>query len=139
MGISKKGKRKTIVEGRSFVWWVFEEIDQTEFDGIQVKVVAEDQSLYLKYGLQQNESERYLVMTLKDHTSKIHVRCPKFEDDNGIITSSGIVAMVNWAKLSPSEVNRREICHAYSEQYGILHGTKIMDAYDKIIENLHQT
>ena len=42
MAISKKGKRRITIESRTYFWWIFDEYDQTEFDGIQIKIVAEN-------------------------------------------------------------------------------------------------
>ena len=136
MAISRKGKRKIIIADRPFLWWVFDEFDQTEFDGIQVKIVAEDQSLYLKYGLQQQDNSRYVVLALKNHTAKIHLLCPKFEDGDGIISSSGIKRLVAWSKIGPSEINHREIVHAYSSKTGILNQPLSNQAYSDLREQL---
>ncbi len=69
MGISKKGKRKIIINSKTYLWWVFNECDQTEFDGVQVKIVPENQIGYLKYGLEQNE-KRFLVLGLRNDEYK---------------------------------------------------------------------
>ena len=52
MAINKKRKRKITVDSKKYLWWIFEEYDQTEFDGFQIKIVAENQIGYIKYGLQ---------------------------------------------------------------------------------------
>lgn len=79
MAISKKGKRKITIDSKEYFWWIFNEYDQTEFDGIQIKIVDENQSGYLKYGLEQNNDERYLVFALRENEYKVHTYCPKFE------------------------------------------------------------
>ncbi|WP_299888024.1 hypothetical protein [uncultured Lacinutrix sp.] len=99
MTISKKRKKRVNVEGKEYLWWVFDETDQTEFDGIQIKAVSSDQSMFLKYGLQQIENNRKIVISLRDNIKLVHIFSPtKFENKDGIITKSGVVRLINWCK-----------------------------------------
>ncbi|MDI9312551.1 MAG: hypothetical protein QM535_20235 [Limnohabitans sp.] len=99
MAISKKNKSRTYVDGKEYLWWVFDEHDQTEFDGLQIKAVCSDQTHFIKYGLQQEEDNRKVVLALKDYTKLVHLFLPpKFESSNGIITKSGINRMIKWCK-----------------------------------------
>ncbi|WP_095069910.1 hypothetical protein [Tenacibaculum jejuense] len=99
MAISKKNKNKVFVGDKEYLWWVLDEIDQTEFDGIQIKAVCSDQSHFFKYGLQQQETNRKLVLALNNYTKLIHLsNPPKFENEEGIITKSGIIRMIKWFK-----------------------------------------
>lgn len=52
MTINKKGKRKIIVDFKTYFWWVFYEYDQTTFDGNQITIIAENQSFSIHYGLE---------------------------------------------------------------------------------------
>lgn len=99
MAISKKNKSRTYVDGKEYLWWVFDEYDQTEFDGLQFKTVCSDQTHFIKYGLQQEQDNRKVVLALKDYTKLVHLFSPpKFESSNGIITKSGINRMIKWCK-----------------------------------------
>jgi len=138
MTISTKGKRKIIVNQRLYLWWVFNEIDQTEFDGLQVKVVAEDQSIYLKYGLQQKPNNQYLVVSFNHNLGKVHILCPSFENDTGIITPSGVSELINWASTYPNENNIINITHAWSCKYGILDKIQTNQVYKQLVSNLQQ-
>ncbi|UHO40178.1 hypothetical protein H5J24_09370 [Chryseobacterium capnotolerans] len=105
MAISKKNKSKVHVDGKEYLWWVFDEYDQTEFDGIQIKAVCSDQTHFIKYGLQQEEDHRKLALILKDYTRLVHLSSPpKFEDSKGIITKSGIIRMIEWCKQDIHDV-----------------------------------
>lgn len=105
MAISKKNKSKVTVDGKEYLWWVFDEYDQTTFDGIQIKAVCSDQTHFIKYGLQQEEDDRKLALILKDYTKLVHLSSPpKFEDNKGIITKSGIIWMIEWCKQDIHEV-----------------------------------
>lgn len=99
MAISKINKSRTYVDDKEYLWWVFDEHDQTEFDGIQVKAVCSDQTHFIKYGLQQEKDNITVVLALKDYTKLVHLSSPlKFESNNGIITKSGINRMIKWCK-----------------------------------------
>ena len=95
MAISKKNKNRTYVDGKEYLWWVFDEHDQTAFDGLQIKAICSDQTHFIKYGLQQDEYDRKVVLALKDYSKLVHLFSPpKFESNNGIITKSGINRMI---------------------------------------------
>ena len=105
MEISKKNKSKVSVDGKEYLWWVFDEQDQTEFDGIQFKAVCSDQTHFLKYGLQQPESNRKVVLALRDYAKSVHLSSPpKFENEVGIITKSGISRLIKWCKEEEHQI-----------------------------------
>jgi len=135
MAISTKGKRKVLIGNRLYLWWVFDEVDQTEFDGIQVKIVAEDQSIYLKYGLEQGDEDRYMVLSFNNDLGRVHVKCPKFESDEGIISSSGIKELITW----PNDLKDEYIVHSWSAKDGIMKGEFAKKTYEAIRGNLRKT
>ncbi len=135
MAISKKGKRKITVNSENYLWWIFNENDQTEFDGVQIKIVAENQSGYFKYGLEQIDEQRYISIGLNQNKFKVHILCPKFENDDGIITPSGIGNLIRWS-LSESEIKSKEdsITHGYSMQIGLIDKNEYLKTYEKILD-----
>lgn len=49
--------------------------------------------------MQQKDEDRRLVISLKNYAKLIHLSPPpKFENDQGIITKSGINRMIKWCK-----------------------------------------
>ncbi|MCF2221439.1 hypothetical protein H9Q08_19425 [Chryseobacterium sp. PS-8] len=49
--------------------------------------------------MQQKDEDRRLVIALKNYAKLIHLSSPpKFENDQGIITKSGINRMIKWCK-----------------------------------------
>lgn len=105
MAISKKNKSKTYVDGKEYLWWIFDEYDQTEFDGVQIKAVCIDSTHFIKYGLQQEEDNRKVVLALKNYTKLVHLSSPpKFENEEGIITKSGINRMIKWCKQDVHQI-----------------------------------
>lgn len=136
MAISKKGKRKITINSRKYLWWVFNEYDQTEFDGNQVKLIAEDQKIYFKYGLEQIDDKRYIVIALDQNRYKVHLYCPKFEDDKGLILPSGLNKMVQWVINENIQGDKTKIQHAYNPVEGILKGNARVAALMVILNEL---
>ncbi|KAA0127310.1 hypothetical protein FY557_13075 [Chryseobacterium sp. SN22] len=99
MAISSKNKRRVSVGNKEYLWWVFDEYDQTELDGIQVKAVCSDQTHFIKYGLQQKPDDRKLVLAWENYTKLVHLSSPPvFEDNEGIISTAGVKEMIQWCK-----------------------------------------
>lgn len=132
MAISRKGKRKITVDGKEYLWWVFNEQDQTEFDGNQIKVVASDQVGYIKYGLEQNDLKRYVVIALREHKYKVHFYCPKFESEEGIISNSGIERLVQFCLKIPTKENQN-FTHGFKTPCQIIPKNERLDALKTII------
>ena len=94
MAISAKGKRKITVNGKRYYWRAFDEYDQGWFDGVQLLIVAEDQSIAIRYGINQTGIERYLLAFLEREKPPISMSCPKIEDENGIFKPKGIMNII---------------------------------------------
>lgn len=137
MAVNTKGKRKITVNSKKYLWWVFNEVDQTEFDGNQIKIVAENQVGYFKYGLEQNLKERCVAISLKNEKLKIHIQCPKFEDANGIIKPSGIERLIKWCLEKPINKNRI-FTHGYNPAIGIIPNEDRIKALEAILNEFEQ-
>ena len=106
IAVSKKGKNRVEVNGREYLWWVFDEHDQTTFDGVQVKVVSSDQTHIFQYGLQQLDGDRQVVFALRDYKRLVSLTMsPKFENADGIITKSGIKRLIDWCLKGDCQVD----------------------------------
>lgn len=110
MAISRKGKRKIVIDSKKYLWWIFDEYDQGVFDGVQIKIVPENQVGYVQYGLQQEDRNRRVVTALREDKYAVGMFCPKFEDEKGIIKPSGIEKLIRWI-LDSSEMNNRMFIH----------------------------
>lgn len=132
MGINRKGKRKITVNSKEYLWWVYHEQDQSSFDGDQIKIVAADQAMYFHYGLQQFEGDRYVLMALHHEAGSISLPCPKFENENGIITPAGISKLINWCKQEPNAEYKREIVHSWSSKNWTLDEAQTKLLYKKL-------
>lgn len=133
MGITKKGKRKIVIDGRTYFWWGYNEQDQTAFDGAQIKLVAEDQSHMISYGLEQYDGERFVMIDLRHERGGICLNCPKFENTDGIITPSGIRKLVEWCKTKPGDSNIRTF--PYSSE--TIDQNQLLPVYKEILDVLN--
>jgi hypothetical protein len=104
MTINKRNKNRVLVNEIEYLWWVFDEYDQTEFDGIQVKVVCSNQVFFFKYGLEQADNKRYIVLALNNYVKLVHLSCPKFENQEGVIIKSEIIKLIEWCKKEKQEI-----------------------------------
>ena len=124
MAISTKNKNRIIVVGKEYIWWVFDETDQTEFDGIQVKIVCYDQTHFIKYGLQQSDNNRKIVLSLRDYAKLVHLESPKFENEKGIITKRGIDRIIKWCRNKEHKIlyalDRKKFKLKENEKYTLL-------------------
>ncbi|WP_343636633.1 hypothetical protein [Fluviicola sp.] len=120
MGISKKGKRKIVVGGKTYFWWVYNEYNESRFDGDRLQLVAEDQSHSIIYGLQQEDDKRLAAINLRHSQGSVCIECPKFENEQGIITPAGIRKLVEWCKAGTSSkiefANHQDIPYPLSEE-----------------------
>ena len=120
MAVSKKGKRRITVNGSKYLWWVYEEYDQTAFDGYQVKILSENQSIYFLYGFEHNSKNRFVIMALNQNRLGVHLLCPKFEDESGIIKPSAIKGIIEWCLTYPGQNSVRNIIYAFNSKTGMV-------------------
>ena len=59
---------------------------------------------------QQEEIDRFLVVSLRENKYAVGMLCPKFEDENGIIKPSGIEKLIRWG-LDSSDIKNRIFVH----------------------------
>nr|WP_294861585.1 hypothetical protein [uncultured Fluviicola sp.] len=138
MAISKKQKRTITVDEKTYLWWVFDETDQTAFDNTQIKLISEDQSHYIQYGLEQEDENRRVVIGLQNAGVLIQLECPKFEDEQGIITPAGIRKLIEWCRVRPDEHTTRTIKHAYEPKLHPLSEERVKQLYKGILDVLNK-
>jgi hypothetical protein len=96
MAISEKGKRRITVNERVYLWHVFDEYDQSYFDGVQVTVSTTDRELFIRYGLQQPDARRSAVIS-RGRAGPVRRPCPRFEGEDGVLTPQGVRALIEWS------------------------------------------
>jgi hypothetical protein len=81
MAIAKKNRRCIIVEGREFLWWIYEDL---ECGGVVTLSVASlDKRFFVRYAIDQPDEYRHLCVMgpefpslSREDGSWVHVRCP---------------------------------------------------------------
>lgn len=77
-----------------------------------------------------------MVFALRENEYKIHTYCPKFENDSGIITPSGIEKLIKWTLNLPKETEKKKISHAYNPKVGIIKPADYNKIYDLILNKI---
>jgi hypothetical protein len=100
MTISAKGRRRLVVEGRVFVWYVAHDPDGA---GPTLTVASADRRVLLKYFLLQSESDRHVVVLgsqfrgIPDCGGRWRrFRCPEFGSTESI-GPGDVRALLDWA------------------------------------------
>ena len=95
MAVSGRRKRKLVVNDLTYLWFVLDEYDQFHFDGLHVKVVAIDRSLYAEYGLAQRDDGRHIWAALEINAQTEAIPCERLETLDGVMASSGVRKLVD--------------------------------------------
>ncbi len=54
--------------------------------------------------MQQSDSDRIIVLALTNYTKLVHLSSPKFENEEWIITKSGIGKLIRWCKNKEHQI-----------------------------------
>ncbi|MCA5005249.1 hypothetical protein [Sphingobacterium bovistauri] len=98
MAINSKGKRKLLLDNQKYYWYVLDEWGRTEFDGVQIRIIPSNQSFQISYGINQIENRRFLSIHLQKDGAHLRFYCPKFENENNIMTNHGIKNILLWCR-----------------------------------------
>jgi hypothetical protein len=107
MAIRKKGRRKLVIGGRLFVWWVCE-CEPDCWLGAVLTVASEDGRFFVRFYLGQEPDRRYLVVQGKELAGLpdaggcwIRVQCPEWQSGPGV-RPSDVWRLIDWC-LSAGE------------------------------------
>lgn len=85
------------------MWFVEEASDLSPLHGAALQVVSADKHVIVAYPLAQQEPKRFLTVRGKEigglqreDGRDVHVRCPRFEREDGAVTPSGVQALIEW-------------------------------------------
>jgi hypothetical protein len=108
MAISKKHRRRLAVSGRSFLWWVYQDMEAC--GAMVLKVASEDKRMLVEYELDQVEDSRYLRVLGPEFPGLRYsdpalsrIRCPRFHA-NAAVTPGDVRRMVEWCLDSEKAV-----------------------------------
>lgn len=130
MAINSRGKRKVTLDNQKYYWYVLDEWGRTEFDGVQIRIVPLNQSFLISYGIKQIESKRFLFIDLQKDGSRLRLYCPKFENENDIMTNHGIKNILLWCRNTIENKNQQIVPNLYPT-------SKAEDSY-KVVENIFE-
>ena len=98
MGVRTKGRRKIVVDGEDYVWYVAENDDGP---GVVLHVASQDKKLAVMYPLYDEIGQQYIVILGERFTGaetggpwKRFV-CPQFESD-GVVTPKHVRDLILW-------------------------------------------
>jgi hypothetical protein len=101
MAIRKRYRRKLVVGGRLFLWWV-RETELEEWFGNALTIVSEDKRFLVRYYLGQTGENRFLVVLglefpgLPDAGGRwIRLLCPQWESGPSI-KPSDVRRLIEW-------------------------------------------
>lgn len=105
MAISKKNKRTIKYKGKSFLWWVDEELDGLG-NMLSVNVASEDKKFMIKhFVIQKDPGESYLLVIgpyfpgLERKTgNSVKLSCPVFSDSlvGNAVTTKTVKDILDW-------------------------------------------
>lgn len=102
MAVSAKNRRRIKVAGTSYLWWVTPDPEDDFLGSSMVTVASDDRGLFVRYGLGQPDTSRYVVVLGPSFRGLPGLggpwrrfRCPRFEDDAGV-TPKHVAELIAW-------------------------------------------
>ena len=136
MSINTRGKRKLLLDNQKYYWYVLDEWGRTEFDGVQIRIIPLNQSFLISYGIKQIESKRYLFICLKNDGSRLRLYCPKFENENDIMTNHGIKNILLWCRNTIEKKNQQIVPNLYPTSKNENSIEFIDNVFEKLIKTI---
>lgn len=109
MAIARKSRRSIEVEGREFLWWVYEELE--ELAALTLAVASVDKSFLVRYPLHQSANTRYLSVIgrefpglPKERANWSRVRCPALISEEAAVRPSDVRRLIEWCLHSEHEL-----------------------------------
>jgi hypothetical protein len=100
MGIATKYRRKININGRIFIWYVRENLE--DIGRLSLNVVSADKHFIVTYRLDQTDDVRHLEIKGKEFPGLLdaghcwkRILCPQWET-NSIITPNSVRALIDW-------------------------------------------
>jgi hypothetical protein len=108
MGVATKSRRKSIVDGRSYVWYVKENDDSPDY---VLHVLSDDKQFIVHFHLGQHDETRHLIVIGSDF-KRVNgrngcwrrFRCPEWSSENGAITPKNVRSLIEWCQSSSNVI-----------------------------------
>jgi hypothetical protein len=108
MAIARKDRRTIDVEGREFLWWVYEELEEAA--AMTLAVASADKRFLVRYPLDQPDDSRHLIVLGRefpglpnDRGSWARVRCPQWTSGKAV-KPSVVRRLIEWCLHSEREL-----------------------------------
>jgi len=112
MAVSKRQRRRIVVEGKPYVWWIAP--DEDAADALTLTVASERRGLFVRYALAQAEHRRHVSVCGPRFRavagcggSTRRFRCPAF-GRVGEVRPADVAQLIRWATDAgepPTEVD----------------------------------
>jgi hypothetical protein len=100
MAIARAGRRRIEVEGRAFLWWVAEDLE--EAGALTLYVASADKRFQVRYPLEQEDERRFLTVVGRElpglpeaRPSWVRLRCPRF-GTAAAVTPATVRSVIDW-------------------------------------------
>jgi hypothetical protein len=112
MAVSKKGRRKIIVDGRRYVWWVCDMDPEYNSSTTALTIVSADGRFAVRFFLGQSPERRFLIVLGREFPGLpdaggawIRVRCPEWQAEFDV-KPSDIRRLIEWCMSPDRELVR---------------------------------
>ena len=110
MAIARKNRRLIEIQGREFLWWVYEELE--EAGAMTLAVASADKQFLVRYALHQPYESRYLRVLGREfpglperRPSWARVRCPSLTSGEAV-KPSDVRRLIEWCLYSTRDVTQ---------------------------------
>jgi hypothetical protein len=108
MGVATKYRRKLIVDGRSYIWYVKEDDDSP---ASVLYVLSDDKKFIVQFHLGQPDQTRHLTVLGRDF-KRVTVtggcwrrfRCPEWSSENGAVTPNNVRSLIEWCQSTSDAI-----------------------------------
>lgn len=107
MAVSAKSRRKLVVDGRKYLWYVKEDDDSVDHI---LYVLSDDKRFIVRYRLAQPHEKSYVTVLGKEFYRVAgtggtwrRFRCPRWDSENGSITPDSVRRLIEWCMVSSEE------------------------------------
>lgn len=102
MGVKKKARRKIVVDGKSYVWYVIQDCDSSHY---VLHVLSDDKQFIVHYQLGQCDDVRHITVLGREFQRAPctggkyrRFRCPKWPMEQGSVTPRTVHSLINWCQ-----------------------------------------
>lgn len=107
MGVASRGKRRIVVAGRIYWWYVGEDLEAAGM--VALNVLSDDKQFIVQYYVAEPDSTRHVVVIGREFAGSVRsssrwqrYRCPRFGSPTSIAPSD-VRAFIEWCQNEGSD------------------------------------